>query len=99
MKRKKGGAKTPSLLHNREHGDGSACALFMWKQAHIKKKIWGGGGGGAWAMVGSKAPLLAYTHNQREKKGVEAPLLLYNEEHHDGNGRTCLLWKQTHIKK
>ncbi len=30
-KKKKRGAKTPSLLHNKKHNDGSIHALFHWK--------------------------------------------------------------------
>jgi hypothetical protein len=30
-KKKKRGVKTPSLLHNKEHNDGSVRALFLWK--------------------------------------------------------------------
>jgi len=58
-KEKEKGVKTPSLLHNRKHGDGNACTLLLYKQAHIKTR----GRGGSSSMVGSKAPLLANIHN------------------------------------
>jgi hypothetical protein len=41
-KEKEKGVKTPSLLHNRKHGDGNACTLLLYKQAHIKTRGRGG---------------------------------------------------------
>jgi hypothetical protein len=61
------------LLHNEEHRNGKklhSCAYFPWKQTQEK--------GGVGAMVGSKVPLLANTHNK--KKGgrkLKLPLFFF----------------------